>query len=207
MKTNKKTNPILIAIVIALILLVPYFITFDNNIFSNKTEDWGAFGSYLGGIISVINLFVFIYISSLINDINENSNNRDINNQKLLTLTQFRQNELDKLTLELDKPTINDGSEEINVILSKLSAANIYLVNFSNQKSYLFPIIYEDETKELIQTLIDTICNIINLVKDVHGIELTEEQDEVTTKIFMKYLEEKTSLLMILQQFILKELD
>lgn len=210
MKKNKENSKIykyLIALLVILIFLSPYFVIFHDGVLSNKTEDWGAFGSYLAGIIGLINLIVFIYISFLINKINKDNNERGITNQKLITLTQFRQDELDKLSNELSKWIENDGSEEINVIISKLAFAQIYLVNFSNQKDYLFPILLENKLRELIVDISNTMTEFGDLVKKFHGQVLSKKDRLENEKKFIKYLNQKSTLLKILQEFIIKELE
>ena len=70
---NKKITIILfIGIAILLIAIGIYFVVFESW-FSLDSSDWANFGSYITGIASVINVFVFVGISILIASINSDN--------------------------------------------------------------------------------------------------------------------------------------
>lgn len=145
MQKKKIIISLLLALIAIIGLLIPFIFIFKNSELSYNPVDWGSFGSYLSGVISVINLFVFIYITLYLITLDENRSNHQIKTHKKITLTQFRQSELEKLTSELSKPLDNDGTEEASLIVSKSTKASVYLTNFFNQKNYLFPILFKSK--------------------------------------------------------------
>lgn len=54
--------PLISSLVIALIIAIPYFINFRHSSFSSCSSDWGAFGSYFGGILSIASVML-LYIT------------------------------------------------------------------------------------------------------------------------------------------------
>lgn len=190
-----------------MIALIPYMLVFKNQIISANTELWGSFGDYLGGVISVINLIVFVYITLYLTKIDEERSRYEIKTQKLITLTQFRQNELEKLTTELAKPFENDGTEELNTIVSKNTHASIYLTNFFNQKSYLFPLLSQNRYIKIQDRMSSLICELIELVEKNHGKKVDEANNSKMKEIFIEYLDLKSDFIHDLQVFIIKELE
>ena len=55
-------NPILLASILMIIIIVVYIISFYNSTLSDKTSDWGAFGSYVGMGISILSVSL-IYVT------------------------------------------------------------------------------------------------------------------------------------------------
>ena len=206
----KFRNPFLLIIGAVLVLcltLVPYFISLHPFEFSDNNQDWAAFGGYLSGITSVFNLLIFIYLTFQIHKFNVNKDERDLKNQKLITLTQFRQSELDKLTKELDRATENTGDEEKNMVRTKFSYASVYLTNFKDQKTHLFPILKEENVLRTLLKTNNLIIDIIDIVERYHGKEQSNEEMDLIKKKFIEYLDSKTELLNSLQEFIIKDLE
>ena len=206
MNTKRISIAILIAIIVLILLLTPYILMFKNHSLSTDTNEWGSFGSYLSGIISVMNLIIFIYITLYITKIDDNRSNLEIRTQKLLTLTQFRQNELEKLTNELSKAIDSDGTEELSAIVYRQTSASIYLTNFFNQKSYLFPVLRNPKYFDLQDKISNTITEMLVLVEKNHGKKVEEKELEKLEKKFVEYHDLKSDLIHDLQVFIINEL-
>ncbi|GKV97295.1 hypothetical protein PEC301653_03410 [Pectobacterium carotovorum subsp. carotovorum] len=114
--TNKKT---IISIVSALVILAVPIILYVLNMsgeFSQKNDDWGYFGSYIGGVYSVILSFL-----SLIAILYFNYESRKINKEQMSILSseQFTREFtllLRELNSAIDKKTIADtNGNEIKI--------------------------------------------------------------------------------------------
>jgi hypothetical protein len=72
---------IIFAVICSLLLLfgplVPYFIVF-HSAFSNIVQDWAAFGNYLTGISSLLNVIVLISITVLLHNIDATNRNNEL---------------------------------------------------------------------------------------------------------------------------------
>lgn len=66
-----------ILIVVLLIVMTPYFITFNGGL-SPKSETWANFGNYVSGISSLLNVIVFIYLTIIIHSIDVNLKKTEI---------------------------------------------------------------------------------------------------------------------------------
>ena len=61
-----KSRKILLYMIIGIIILVPigcYMVRFWNSTISLDPDDWGAFGSYVGGLYSVIVALLVVYVA------------------------------------------------------------------------------------------------------------------------------------------------
>lgn len=203
-----KSKYIAILIIIFIAGFVPFLRIFYNSSLSTSISDWGSFGSYLSGVIAIINIVIFVYISFLLIEFDNKRNESQIKAQYKITITQFRQNELDKLNTRLD--VISELNDTQNKEDSKKKFANIsiYLTNFKLQKSYLFPIIEEYKTKTIIENIENKIEQFIGIIDEVHGTVDIEEskQKKINTK-FEFLLISKTQLIDELQKFILNDIN
>ncbi len=60
-----KTNWIyVILLILILIALIPYIVTFDGGL-STDNSVWGEFGSYLSGVSALLNVIVFYLTNSI----------------------------------------------------------------------------------------------------------------------------------------------
>jgi len=141
MNKSKLQIFIVLILVLTLLLVIPFVLTFWNASLSNQIEDWGAFGSYFSTVVSVANLFVFIYLTIYISQRDDKRNKNQIASQYKITLTQFRQTEIIQLSNRLNMIFENFGTEPKSSILGNLTINATYLNNFLNEKIYLFPIL------------------------------------------------------------------
>lgn len=142
---------------------IPYFITFNSFTFSKKPEDWSAFGDYTTGIISIINLFIFIYITFYISRLDQGRSNSEKALQKKIILAQFRQSELGQIDKKLDDAVDFNGIEEKANVLQRISSTILVLTNFINQKVYLFPTLADESNHKQALNLLENSPNFMIL--------------------------------------------
>lgn len=194
-------------LLIFIIGLVPYIIVFHNSSISKSISDWGSFGSYLSSVIGIINIIVLIYITYLVSTLDDKRSKSQIDAQFKITLTQFRQNEIDKLSLKLDSVFDNYGVEEKHIILYKITSTGKYLNDFVNQKLYLFPTIEDPKILNTIENIQSRYDQLIMIIDELHGNKFIEtwKEEKLTTKIQFVLLQ-KSELIDELQKFILNDL-
>ena len=168
--TNKQ---LLIAFVSLFILInIPYYWNFHSFNLSKSATDWGEYGSYISGFTSILNLFFFftltIYVARLGNknseaqiSTQEKINELQISAQKKIMLAQLRQSELNKLNEILYKPLyeFSDGNfDEVSKMkfMNSIALPILKLKNFQNQQKYLYPILNNEFTKNIISKLNDS---------------------------------------------------
>lgn len=70
-----------------------FVLTFYDYTFSDKTENWGQFGDYVGGLmnplVSILNVFVTIQIARAVNSFSAQQTQHQLNAQKELVKTQL----------------------------------------------------------------------------------------------------------------------
>lgn len=196
----------LLFLIFLIIAFIPYFVVFSGPNISESMSNWGSFGSYISGIIGVINVIVFIYITYLVSKLDDKKNSGQIEAQYKIVINQFRQNELDKLSLKLDAVFDNIGDEEKKLILYKITSACNFLTNFINQKKYLFPIIDDIKIKTFSENILSRYDQLIAITDEIHGNHIESwQEDKLTTKIQFIF-SQKSALIDELQQFILNDL-
>ncbi len=180
---------------------IPFLMTikispFDINILS-------SFGSYISGIASILNLFIFVYLSILIARQETIKSKLEIKVQQTIVQTQFRQSELEKLVIELDRPfdTNQESSAEKSIL--RYTRASIYLNNFLNQKQYLFPIIREQKNMVMGFAITESFVEMIEALE----LEDKSKQQEIIEVLFEKTQEQKSDFIHLLQVFIIDELN
>jgi len=206
--TNKKYFiPISFAIIVLVSFFLPYYNIFGNRELSIKAEDWGSFGNYLGGIIGIINLGFFIYISILLSNKDEERSKIEIKTQKLITLTQFRQDELEKLTIEFAK--LNDYHDEktFEKMVFSYTYPATYLNSFLNQKSNLFPFVIDNENIAKLRIEFTKVClEISDTIRDSKGELLNQEGIDKLYKLLNTYRDVSTNIIHNFQVYIVSEL-
>ena len=180
--------------------LVPYFtirneLYLDNNTFS-------SIGSYISGIVSILNLCVFVYLTMLISKYDKIKNEREIRTQKIIIQSQFRQNELEKLIAIIEKPFDTDGVSDREKSMMRIAKSSSMLNNFLNQKQYLFPILKDDKYRNLGNIIIETFEEMLKVLEE-NELNLNNAfGDLISTYDF-----QKNEFIHSLQAFILIELE
>jgi len=146
-KFDKKLYSIvfIIAFLLLFISVSIYIFKFGNNGISNKVSDWGTFGNYIGGvsipIISLLNLFVLVYISLIVSKQEDKRwQNQLIHEAYILLL-----NETKKVTL---KEITQDNLILLNRFISSFSYQNSYLFD---EKENDFNLLCEDFGEKIIR--------------------------------------------------------
>lgn len=109
-KTNNDRsikNACYIAISFSVILIVPYFVFFHYG-FSNDSNSWSNFGEYFNGVLSpiltAVNIYVFIRLTTTISDIESKRAQEAIDQEKLRSDRELNQaKELFEKELEHEK--------------------------------------------------------------------------------------------------------
>lgn len=208
MKSSFLNSKWLIGAFIVLLALgfFPFLFVFSGNGISKSISDWGSFGSYLSGVIGVINVIVFIYITSLVSKLDDKRNKGQIDAQHKIVLSQFRQNELDKLSQKLDS-ALDLGGEEKYMIIHKISSAGISLTNFINREKYLFPIIDDPKIKKYAENILSQYDQLIPIVEEIYGNPIESWQEEKLETKVQFVLMQTSALIEELRKFILDDLN
>ncbi len=206
---NQKYNSIFLSIVIFIlaITILPYFFTFNSYKLSSSPSDWGSFGDYVSGVLSVINLLIFIFLTFYISNLDKKKSENELRLQKKIVITQFRQSELDLVYKALNEALDNNGTEDKPIVLNKIMKASIILTDFINQKSYLFPILNEDIIKQKALNLIEKLSQFFNIFDETYGLELDKNFQKKFEIKLQAYMFMKNDFIESLQLFILKDLD
>ncbi|MEQ6118690.1 hypothetical protein [Reichenbachiella sp. MALMAid0571] len=187
-------------------LTIPFVSIFWDSNLSEQIGDWGAFGSYFSIVISVANLVVFIYLTIYISQLDEEHHKSQIASQHKITLSQFRQTEITALSNRLNLLFENFGTESKSEILGNLTINSVYLNNFFNEKTYLFPILESREMKIRNKNFQSRCNQLISIVDEHYGTELPEEyQQKLATKIQFVFTM-RNAIIEELQKFLLEDL-
>lgn len=150
-------NFIIVCLVLILVVTIPYLLNFNEGL-SNKTEVWGAFGDYIGGLLNplfaIINIIILIYLTYLVNKIDANRLNQEFEIQKKIAIYGLKhdalkdfKNNLSKFHLELVK---SDENSALNIILFRNE-----FYTMIEAYTYLFPNIENDKKSELSEIMLE----------------------------------------------------
>ncbi|WP_421919638.1 hypothetical protein [Marinifilum sp.] len=197
-----------LSIVLFAIVTVPYYLNFHNSNISSNTQDWGAFGSMIAGIVGVINVSVFIILTIYISKLSSESTERQISVQKKNLITEFRQRELNNIDNKLDKAVIFNGYEQKGEIINVYSQVSIHLTNFQNQQKFLFPILTEKLLKNRVDVLLENYDVISSLVDKYHekGMMMPKDKETLEQALSM-IITLKSEFIEELQKFIIAEIE
>lgn len=199
---------ILLSIALFGLVTLPYLLSFKNSMISANPQDWGAFGGFIAGVISIINLSVFIILTIYISKLSNASSEKQMQIQRKTLISQFRQTEINKLNDELDKAFIFTGYERKGELINIYSQVSVYLTNFRNQKQYLFPILKDKVVENRINLLLEKYDQFSMFVDEAHGKENIETKKEEELETSMQFtIMMKNELIEILQKFVLEELE
>lgn len=209
---------LLIGILLFCIPVVFYALSFKEFVISDNPDDWAAFGNYLGGVLNpffaLINIIIFIYLTQLVSKLEDQRSQQALENQKKITLNEFRQREFKELA-----QILNGVIEELSHFEIALSKANIalYKIKTSHENIvYLFPILKEAENVKLIDDIASKLNEIIGDLSKMKANKNNKNlRDKILTELGGKfglepkmsdYLKLKTKLIQILQSYILDDL-
>lgn len=117
--------------IVFLMLFLPvlfYILNFHDQEFSDKTSDWGDFGSYIGGWYSAIIAFLAIVISWKLNEMNssENKIGRGIDR---ITLSYYKIRDLYE-TIEISKDDLDKVQKCRKLIMAECRITDYYVKTF-----------------------------------------------------------------------------
>jgi len=159
----KTTNIILVLLLIIGISLIPFYLI--RNEYSLDIEILSSIGSFTSAVIGILNLFVFVYLTSLIAKYENKRSQNEIKIQKLITQTQFRQSEIEKLINEFEKQFEFLKDHNTTDSIAKITKVSIVLNNFLNQKQYLFPLLQKEENLILGNKIIELYSQKIEILQ------------------------------------------
>jgi len=198
------------SIFLLLLSLIPYFIIRYEIPLNNDTLS--SLGSYISGIVSILNLCVFIYLTILISNYEKTKSDisnyektksdREINTQKLIIQSQFRQAELEKIIEVIEEPFDLEGIPDIQKNIFRIARASGKLNSFLNQKQYLFPILRDQRYRKLGDLIIETFEDMLKLLQ-----ESDADLEAKMTNLIQKLEISKNEFIHSLQAFILIELE
>lgn len=193
----------IIIICISVILTVCFYLLQFNKGISDNASDWGSFGDYLNGILmpilTIINIWVFIRLTEVINSSDRKQKEAELSHQKKLLLIQLRQNEYDKFASIINEKLVfnPDDENKKNIFL-----ANAFLISFNKSKRVLFPIITSADYQIIYLELHKLLTKHLETYRSPSLIEKDENVD-----LMVKLHETIDSINSKLQDFILSEIQ
>ena len=221
---------VIISGVICLIVFGFYIYNFHGYSISKNPADWGPFGSYISGvlgpILSFLNMALIIYVTlrifhfehasnKLSRRLEQEINERAIQIQKKIVLSDMRQNSFKELTNFLESGRdnlINEiikeedvDEEKIELLIKKMG---LCLAQFKRNNSHSFrPLREEENNMEGLFKSLETISAINS--EYIKIIKAGENEEEAFKKLNLElenFQRESSKLILKLQDFILDEL-
>ena len=168
---NKKTTLIIVflcALFSSAGFLVVYYYHFP--LISNDPQNWAAFGTYVGGTLSSIGIYVSIIVNVMIaimvNDYTRESNNKQIKNAQQIAIVHLK-NDIYKEFVHKSMPLFIEW-EYNNSNITIAENCIKYLESFEKFNSHLFHF----KKIEIYSELVSTINSAINSMRidDIGGI-------------------------------------
>lgn len=152
-------------LILSLIPVIVFLITFNNTDVSDDITNWGAFGDYMGGTLncffSLLSLFVTIYIAFKISNIEENRNRENLKFEKEKLLREFRESEYKKINSELQKVWICITEENSKIAKDLIYTCIFQYRYFITSNKHLFDFLNDREIFQLKKSL-DEIFALVN---------------------------------------------
>lgn len=197
----KKSWIIFIIVISIISTLSFYFFQFDKGL-SLSNSDWGSFGDYINGVLSpiltIVNIWVFIRLTEVINASDKKQKEAELSHQKKLLLIQLRQNEYDKFSSIINEK-LTDVTNENNS--EAIYEAHSFLINFCTLKRNLFPIIKTPEFEKAQSDLNKSLIKYRGIYRS--AVSIGEEEFKIIGDVYGKILAVNT----MLQDFILSEIQ
>ena len=197
-----------VLILTIVIIISLYFLNFGNSEISKNSTILGAYGSYISGVTSILNLIVFIYLSVYVAQLGNSNNKKQLETQKKIILAQFRQNELLKWKEKINKQFDEVDIADIEKFKNELTNLKYNLNTFSDHMRKLFPAIQNIENININEGISDNIEIIYKvLVKyELFGV-IYEDETNTLEFSFRRILDSKYEFFNNLQEAILADLE
>jgi hypothetical protein len=201
--TKKGTIIFIIAIlsILILVLISPYYLIRNDIPLDNDTLS--SLGSYVSGGVSILNLFVFVYLTILVARYEEVKSKNEVQAQKKIVQSQFRQTELNKFVIEIEKPFDTSLPSNIEQSILRFTKGHLAINNFLNQNQYLFPILKEPDFFELGKELAVHYSEMVGLLERNQK-EIDKEKVE---NLFLKIVDKRHKFVHVLQAFMIEDLE
>jgi len=194
----------LAGIILYITPMIIYFIVFHDVSLSNDPQAWGAFGGFLNGalnpLLSLANLIVLIYLTFLAARFEDKNNQKNIDAQKKLQLSEVRFKAYSELSQVLDTVNFNNGDDIDIYTSSKLRGMINFIERFLQNQQFLFL-----DAKDLPEWIFKTINSLSAMNNEI--VEWHRTMNEVCKdeyrKNFVEYLNNSNSIKVILQIFIM----
>lgn len=198
-----KKGWIIFIIFISIILTLSFYFFQFNNGLSLSNSNWGSFGDYLNGVLSpiltIVNIWVFIRLTEVINSSDKKQKSEELSLQKKLLLIQLRQNELEKFSSIVNDRIIYNPEDKSGFLVYQ---AKSFLDYFVETKTNLFPIMRTPKFNIVYLDLKVALTNYIGTFDPV----IPTEREELC-KIMLELRYRINSINTMLQDFVLSEIQ
>ena len=136
------------------------------------------------------------------------NNKKQLDTQTKILVAQFRQSELERFRVQLNKPFAELVNENLEPLITSFTHANFFIQQIIDQYQNIFPVLCQEKSKEITEELFKKIhlfSTEINSYKTFS--ELSKEQKALFTQELKSILKSKNELLNKLQDSVLKELE
>jgi hypothetical protein len=184
--------------------MIVYLTVFRSGSLSTDPQAWGAFGGFLDGmlnpLLSMANLAVLIYLTFLAARFEDKNNQKNLDAQKKLQLSELRFKAYSELSQVLDAVNFNRG-DDINIYTSRQLRGMIdFIDRFLQNQQFLF--LDAKELSEWIFRTSNSLSAMNNAIVEWHRTKNEGCKDEYR-KHFVEYLNNSNNIKVILQVFIM----
>lgn len=168
---NKKTT-LIIVLLCALFSSAGFLVVYYNHfpLISNDPQNWAAFGTYVGGTLNSIGIYVSIIVNVMIaimvNEYTSETNNKQMKNAKQIAIVHLR-NDIYKEFVNKSMPLFIEW-ENNNSNITVAQNCIKYLKSFEKFNSHLFHFGKIESYSELISTINSAIDSM--RIDDIAGI-------------------------------------
>lgn len=152
-KLLKRILSVLLLIIIINLPVIFYYLNFKKLYISDKTSEWSSFGDYIGGISSLLNLFVTIIIAFLIYRVDKNRDLLNNKNENLRLKRQLQEQEYNQLSTKLFQIGESVANKPSIEFVQYCYSTIMYIRLFRHSRSHLFDFLESDVFNEVIESL------------------------------------------------------
>ncbi|AZI20183.1 hypothetical protein [Chryseobacterium taklimakanense] len=203
-------SAIILLIILSLIPFLFYVYKFGTLVLSSDKEVWGQFGDYIGGtlnpFLTFANIIIIGYLTYEISKREQGSQERSLNFQKKLVLSQLRNDAYHNYIRIIDNVMNNydeKGTALQNSVGEKAQVAAEKIKIFNDNYSHLFPILKSDN---LFSDLIKVFEDINKNNSEVLQTHSKQDGEKLAISIH-KLLEIRIKIKERLQNFIMDEIN
>lgn len=210
----KEKRLIYIGIFSFLFFITLYLFKFNKGL-SDDSQEWNNFATYLSGLMLIvltsINIFVFVKLTQAVDKSDGERRNQEVKVQKIILLSNFRQNELNRFSDVLNNALMIKSSFSIADSTRSIIEAITYIETFINTKSHIFSFIGEKDFEDKISRLHKFLVLFNEKWEDSFKTKPDTVQNELMPLFqegdFLDFLELKNNVLSMLQEFTIKNLE